>query len=147
MRRKEMLWREKHLKAILDMKQLNNQRYSIMKKHLLSDLELEELSWLAELNDTVQEELEDMSESPVETPNGLVDEPPLSAEILPTDSQTLWQKIMDHLPTEQSQNFYLPKLRCEITDAILAQTNLALIYATVRQGSPQKLGFLGGNSI
>ena len=38
----EMLWREKHLTATLDMEQLNNQQYSIMKKHLLSDLELEE---------------------------------------------------------------------------------------------------------
>ena len=50
-----------------------------MKKHLLSDLELEELSRLAELNDTLQEELEDESDSPAETPNVLVDEPPLSA--------------------------------------------------------------------
>ena len=69
MRRMEMLWREKHPTATLDTKQLNNQRYSIMKKHLLSDLELEELSRLAELNDTVQEELEDMRDSPAETPN------------------------------------------------------------------------------
>ena len=146
MRRMEMLWREKHPTATLDMKQLNNQRYSIMKKHLLSDLELEELSRLAELNDTVQEELEDVSDSPAETPNVLVDESPLSAENLPTDIQTLRQKIMDHLPTEHGQRSYLPKLRCEITDEILAQTNLALetiptvnitetnalIYATVR---------------
>ena len=88
------------------MKQLNNQRYSIMKKHLLSDLELEELSRLAELNDTVQEELEDMSDSPAETPNVLMDEPPLSARNLPTDIQTLRQKIM-----EQDQRTYLPKLR------------------------------------
>ena len=47
----EMLWLEKHSTATLNMKQLNNQRYSIIKKHLLSDLELEELSRLAELND------------------------------------------------------------------------------------------------
>ena len=126
MRRMEMLWQEKHPNATLDMKQLNNQRYSIMKKHLLSDLELEELSRLAELNDTVQEESEDMSGSPAETPNVLVDEPPLCAENLPTDIQTIRQKIIDHLPTEQGQRFYLPKLRYEITDEILAQTNLAL---------------------
>ena len=117
-----------------------------MKKHLLSDLELEELSRLAELNDTVQEESEDMSGSPADTPNVLVDEPPLCAENLPTDIQTIRQKIIDHLPTEQGQRFYLPKLRYKITDEILAQTNLALetiptvnitetnalIYATVR---------------
>ena len=63
------------------------------------------------LNDTVHKELEDMSDSSAETPNVLVDEPPLSAEILPTDIQTLLQKIMDHLPTEQGQRSYLPKLR------------------------------------
>ena len=53
---------------------------------------------------------------------------------------------MDHLPTEQGQRLYLPRLRYAITDEILAQTNLALetiptanitetnalIYATVR---------------
>ena len=53
---------------------------------------------------------------------------------------------MDHLPTEQSQRSYLPKLRYELTNKILAQTNLALetiptvnitetnalIYATVK---------------
>ena len=79
MRRMEMLWRENHPTATLDLKQLDNHRYSIMKKNLLSDLELEELSRLAELNDTLQEELEDESDSPAETPNVLVDEPPLSA--------------------------------------------------------------------
>ena len=93
-----------------------------MKKHLLSDLELEELSRLAELNDKVQKELENMSDSPAETPSVLVDEPPLSAENLPTDIQTLRQKIMDHLPTEQGQRSYLPKLRYKIADQILAQT-------------------------
>ena len=97
-----------------------------MKKHLLSDLELEELSRLAEMNDTVEEELEDVSDSPAETPNVMVEESPLSAENLPTDIQTLRQNIMDHLPTEHIQRSYLPKLRCEITDEILAQTNLAL---------------------
>ena len=81
-----------------------------MKKHLLSELELEELSRLAELNDTVQEELEDMSYSLATTLNVLV-EPPLSADNLTTDIQTLRQKIMDHLPTEQSQRSYLLKLR------------------------------------
>ena len=44
MRCMERLWREKHPTATLDMKQLNNQMYSILKKHLLLDLELEELS-------------------------------------------------------------------------------------------------------
>ena len=44
MRRMEMLWRENHPTATLDLKQLDNHRYSIMKKNLLSDLELEELS-------------------------------------------------------------------------------------------------------
>ena len=53
---------------------------------------------------------------------------------------------MDHIPSEHGQRSYLPKLRYEITDEILAQTNLALetiptvnitevnalIYATVR---------------
>ena len=121
MRRMEMLWREKHPTATLDMKKLNTQPYSIMKKHLLSDLELEELSRLAELNDTVQEELEDMSDSPAKTPNVFVDEPPLSAKDVLTDIQTLWQKIMDYLPTEHGQRSYLPKLRYEITDEILAQ--------------------------
>ena len=156
MRRKEMLWWEKHPTVTLDMKQLYNQQHSIMKKHLLLDLELEELSRLAELNDTVQEELEDMSDSPAETPNVLVDESSLSAENLPTDIQTLRQKIMDHLPTEQGQRSYLPKLRYELTDEILAQTNLALetiptvnitkthalIYATVKalQESAEKRG-------
>ena len=72
-----------------------------MKKHLLSDLELEKLSRLAELNDWVQEELDEVSDSPAETPNVLVDESPLSVENLLTDIQTLRQKIMDHLPTEQ----------------------------------------------
>ena len=33
----EMFWREKHPIANLNIKQLNNQRYSIMKKNLLSD--------------------------------------------------------------------------------------------------------------
>ena len=69
-----------------------------------------------------------------------------SDENLPTDIQTLRQKNMGHLPTEQGQKSYLSKLRCEIPDDILAQTNLvletmptvnitetnALIYATVR---------------
>ena len=101
---------------------------------------------MAELNDTLQEKLEDMSDSPAEFHNVLVDEPPLPSKNLPTDIQTLRQKIMDHLLTEQGQRSYLPKLRYEITDEILAQTNLvletiptvnitetnALIYATVR---------------
>ena len=70
----------------------------------------------------------------------------MSAENLTTDIQTLRQKNMDHLKTEQGQRSYLPKLRYEITDIIRAQTNLvletiptvnitetnALIYATVR---------------
>ena len=120
----EMLWQEKHPTATVDVKQLDNQWYSIMKKHLLSHLELEELSWVAELNDTVQDKLDDVSDSPAETSNVLVDEPPLSAG--GSDIQTLQWKIMDSLPTEQSQRSCLPKLRYEITDDILAQTNLAL---------------------
>ena len=56
----------------------------------------------------------------------MIDKPPLSAENLPTDIQTLRQKIMDHLPTEHGERSYLPKLRYKITDEILAQTNLAL---------------------
>ena len=101
---------------------------------------------MVELNDTVQEELEDVRDSLAETPNVLVDESSLSAENLPTVIQTLRQKIMDYLPTEHGQKSYLPKLRYEIPDEILAQTNLALettptvnitetnalIYATVR---------------
>ena len=122
----EMLWREKRPTATLEMKQLNNQHYSIMMKHLLSKLELEELSRLAELNDTVQEELEDMSHSPAETPNVLADEPLLSAENWLTDIRTHRQKIMDQLPTEQGQRQYLPKLRYKITVEILAQIKLTL---------------------
>ena len=33
---------------------------------------------------------------------------------------------MDHLPTEQGQRSYIPKLRYKLTDEILTQTNLAL---------------------
>ena len=95
-----------------------------MKKHLLSDLELEKLSRLTELNDAVQEELDDVSDSPAENLNVLVDEPSLSAENLPTDIQTLWQKLMNYLPTDKGQRSYLLKLIYEILDDILAQTNL-----------------------
>ena len=51
-----------------------------MTKHLLSDLKLEKLSQLDELNDTAQEELDDLT---AETTNVMVDEPPQSAESLP----------------------------------------------------------------
>ena len=98
----EMLWRKKHWIASLDMKQLSNQRYTIVKKHLLLDLELEELSQLDELNDTVREELDDVSDSPAETSNVLIDEPPLFVKKLPSNIQALWKMIMDYLPTEQS---------------------------------------------
>ena len=84
----EIIWQKTYPTSTLDMKQPNTQRYSIMNKYLLSNLELEELSRLAELNDIGQEELEDMSDSLAETPNGLVDEPPRSAESLPTGIQT-----------------------------------------------------------
>ena len=114
MRRMEILWQKKHLTATLVMKQLNNQRYIIRKKHLLSDLELKEFSQLAKLNGTVQLKLEDMSDSPGETSNVLVDKPPLSADNFPTDIQTLRQEIMDHLPSEQGHRSYLSKLRYEI---------------------------------
>ena len=67
-----------------------------------------------------------MSDSATETPNVLVNEPSLSADGLPPDFQTLRQKIMNHLQTEHSQRSYLARLRYEITDEILAQTNLAL---------------------
>ena len=101
---------------------------------------------MAELNDTVQDKLDDVSDSPAETPNVLVDEPPLSAENLPTDILTFQQKVMDHLPAEPGQRSYLPKLRYETTDEILTLTNFALetiqkviitetntlIYATAR---------------
>ena len=89
---------------------------------------------MAELNDTVQEELEDVSDSPAETPNVLVDESPLSAENLPTDIQTLRQKIMDHLPTEHGQRPYLPKLRCEITDEILYRWLFSCFISRVAVG-------------
>ena len=93
-----------------------------------------------------KKELEDISDSPTETPNVLVDEPPQAAENLPTNIQTLRQKIMARLMTAQGQRSYLSKLRYKITDEILAQTNLVLetiptvnitetnplIYATVR---------------
>ena len=123
MRRIEMLWRKKHSIASLDVKQLSNQRYSILKKHLLLDLELEELSQLDELNDTVREELDDVSDSPAETSNVLIDEPPLFVKKLPSNIQALWKMIMDYLPTEQSQRFFLSKPKYEITYEILAQTN------------------------
>ena len=67
-----------------------------------------------------------MSDSPAETPNLLVDEPPLPSQNLSTDIQSLRQKIMDHLPTEQGQRSYLHKLKYKIADEILAQTNLIL---------------------
>ena len=141
-----MLWRETHPTATLDMKQLNNQQYSNMTKHLLSDLELEELCRLTKLNNAIEEELEDMSDSPAETPNVLLVEQLQSVENLPTNFQTLRQKIMDILLTDQGQRSYLPKLRHKITNEMLAQKILdletiptvkitetnALIYATVR---------------
>ena len=65
---------------------------------------------MAERNDTVQEQLDDMSDSPTETPNVVVDEQPLSAENLPTDIQTLPQKTMDYLLSEQGQSSYLLKI-------------------------------------
>ena len=77
---------------------------------MLLDLELEEPCRLAERNDTVQEQLDDMSDSPTETPNVVVDEQPLSAENLPTDIQTLPQKIMDYILSEQGQSSYLLKI-------------------------------------
>ena len=106
------------------MTQLNNQRYSIIKKHLLSDLEQEKLSWLAELKDTVQKELDDVSDSPAETTNVLADEPLLSAKNLPADIQTLRKKIMEHLSTEHGQRSYLLKLRYIFTDEILTKNKL-----------------------
>ena len=53
----------------------------------------------------------------------MVDEPPMSAENLSTDIQTLRQKIIDHLPIEHGQKSYLFKLRYK---TIKVQTNLAL---------------------
>ena len=108
------------------MKQLNNQRYSIVKKHLLSDFELKELSWLAELNDTAQEELDDESGLSAKTPNVLVDKPlPVCRELANWHLDPR-QNVMDHLPTEQGQRSYFLKLRYKITDGKLPQTNLAL---------------------
>ena len=46
-----------------------------------------------------------MSDSLIKTPKVLVDELPLFVENLPTDIQTLWQKIMDDLPNEQILTF------------------------------------------
>ena len=47
---KEMLWREKHPTATLNIKQLNNQGYSIIEKHLLVDFELEDsIDWLRQV--------------------------------------------------------------------------------------------------
>ena len=97
-----MLWQKK---------QLNNQRDHILIKHLLSELELEELDRLAKLNDTFQEKWEDVSDSLIETFNVLVNEPPLTADNLPTDIQTFRQKIIDYLSTEQDQRSWLRKLR------------------------------------
>ena len=57
-------WKCSGATATLDLEQLNYPRYS---------LQLEKLSRLAKLNDTVQEEVEKMSDSPTETPNVLVD--------------------------------------------------------------------------
>ena len=47
-----MLWQGKHPTSTLDMKQLNNKQYIIMKKHSLWDLNLEKLSGLIPLKDT-----------------------------------------------------------------------------------------------
>ena len=87
-----------------------------MKKHFLSNLELDKLSLIAKQNDTVQEKFDDESNSAAETLNALVDEPPLSDNNLPADIHTLRQKIMNHLPTEQGQRSYLHKLRYTITN-------------------------------
>ena len=127
MHRMELLWRDKHPTAKLDMKQLNNQRYSIMRKHLLSALELEELSRLAEHDDPVGGTPRDAGGPAAETHIGdSAAGSPVVVGDLPADIQDLRQKIMDCLPTEQGQRSYLPKLRYEITDTILAQINLAL---------------------
>ena len=81
---------------------------------------------MAELNDTAHKKLEDMNDSPTEILNVLVDESPLSAENLPTDIQTLRQKIMNQPSTEQGKRSYFPKLRYKPIDEILAQTDLTL---------------------
>ena len=73
---------------------------------------------MAELNDTIQDELEDMSDSLAETPNVLVDEPPLSAENLSTDIQSLRMSKVKGL--------IFPSSDTKITDEILAQTNFTL---------------------
>ena len=74
-----------------------------MKKHFLTYHKLEELSKLAQLHDIVYEKFDVVIDSPAETTNVLVDKPPLCAKKLPTDIQTLRQKIIDHQKTKQGQ--------------------------------------------
>ena len=83
------------------MEQLSNQWYSIMKKHLLLDLELEELSRMAELCDTAQEELDNRSEWPAEASNVLVNESPCLPRTFQLTFRPFGKKSMAHLPTEQ----------------------------------------------
>ena len=89
MRHMEMLGWEKHSTATLGIKQLNDQQYSIMKKHFLQYHKLEEFSQLAQLHDIVYEKFDVVNDSPAKTTNVLVDKPPLCAKKLPTDIQTL----------------------------------------------------------
>ena len=51
----------------------------------------------------VYEKFDVVNDSPAKTTNVLVDKPPLCAKKLPTDIQTLRQKIIDHQKTKQGQ--------------------------------------------
>ena len=128
MRRMEGLWHELRPSSTLDMKQLNNQRYSILKKKLLSELELEELQRPANpgTSPAVPQET-----TPVETALGQYDQEPVKASVvdsvdLPEEAQALRRMTLDRLRTEFSSRSYLPKLRKRIPDSLLQCMNAAL---------------------
>ena len=73
------LWREKHPTSTLEMIRLKRQRNSL-KNHLISGLKLEKLSWLTKPNNPVQEKINNLSDSPANTLNVLVDKVPLSVK-------------------------------------------------------------------
>lgn len=148
MRRMEEIWHQKRPGTELDMKQLNNQRYSIMKKHLLSDLELEELQRPPLPSTTTV--LAPPPTPPSQTNTEVTDEINTiraveQLELPDDDTRTLRQSIIDQLTTEQGNRHYLHKLRYDLTDETLHQVNTvletiptstitetnALIYATI----------------
>jgi len=128
MRRMEALWKELRPDSILDMKQLNNQRYSIVRKKLLSGLELEELERLTNPGTipTVPQET-----TSAETGNGHTDLDPVEASVvdsvdLPEELQALRHLTLDRLRTELSDRSYLPKLRKNIPELLIQNMNVVL---------------------